>query len=243
MSWLFSQALVEEYLVANCLDGEPSALSNGKPIQQAYCAPDKMTKFSRLSRFGMMYKPLTESLGEELLMSYLEDFHARTLVQQEGGGELLQAEAQCGNTWQELLGKYNPNTLLWKTAQCSLIEDLEQSLEIWPRWGSMRNGECFRQPMLVQAISEKESGLLQRIPTPSASDGTRGTMPIWKPIRPSGHPAQYPLNQYLRDLEKKTGKPNPVWVEWLMGWPMQWTDLKPLEMDKFPFVQQQHGNC
>ena len=86
MSWLFSQALVEEYLGDISLDGEQSAQLSGKPTQQAYCAPDKMTKFSRLSQFGMMYKPLTESLGEELLMLYLGDFHAKTLAQLEGGG-------------------------------------------------------------------------------------------------------------------------------------------------------------
>jgi hypothetical protein len=68
MSWLFSQALVEEYLAGNFSDGEQSAPLNGNPTQQAYCAPDKMTDFSRLSRFGMTYKPLTESRGEELLM-------------------------------------------------------------------------------------------------------------------------------------------------------------------------------
>ncbi len=37
------------------------------------------------------------------------------------------------------------------------------------------------------------------------------------------------------------GKLNPMWVEWLMGWPLGWTDLKPLEMDKFHCVPQQHG--
>jgi DNA (cytosine-5)-methyltransferase 1 len=37
------------------------------------------------------------------------------------------------------------------------------------------------------------------------------------------------------------GKLNPMWVEWLMGWPLGWTDLKPLEMDKSHCVQQQHG--
>jgi hypothetical protein len=26
-----------------------------------------------------------------------------------------------------------------------------------------------------------------------------------------------------------------------MGWPLGWTDLKPLEMDKSHCVQQQHG--
>ena len=37
------------------------------------------------------------------------------------------------------------------------------------------------------------------------------------------------------------GKLNPTWVEWLMGWPLGWTDLKPLEMDRFQQWQQQHG--
>jgi hypothetical protein len=30
------------------------------------------------------------------------------------------------------------------------------------------------------------------------------------------------------------GQLNPPWVEWLMGWPIGWTDLKPLGTDKFP---------
>jgi len=29
------------------------------------------------------------------------------------------------------------------------------------------------------------------------------------------------------------GQLNPTWVEWLMGWPLGWTDLEPLEMDGF----------
>ena len=34
---------------------------------------------------------------------------------------------------------------------------------------------------------------------------------------------------------------NPVWVEWLMGWPLGWTDLKPLETDKYPQWRHSHG--
>jgi DNA (cytosine-5)-methyltransferase 1 len=37
------------------------------------------------------------------------------------------------------------------------------------------------------------------------------------------------------------GQLNPTWVEWLMGFPLEWTDLKPLEMHKFPYVPQQLG--
>jgi len=37
------------------------------------------------------------------------------------------------------------------------------------------------------------------------------------------------------------GQLNPPWVEWLMGWPIGFTDLKPLEMDKCHCARQQHG--
>jgi hypothetical protein len=94
MSWLISKALMNslcsrelavESLGENSLDGEQSALSNGNNIPQAYCAPDKMMGFSRLSQYGMTYKPLTESRGEELLTLYREGFLAKT-SQPRGGG-------------------------------------------------------------------------------------------------------------------------------------------------------------
>lgn len=37
------------------------------------------------------------------------------------------------------------------------------------------------------------------------------------------------------------GALNPPWVEWLMGWPVGWTDLKRLGMDKFQQWLQLHG--
>ena len=37
------------------------------------------------------------------------------------------------------------------------------------------------------------------------------------------------------------GQLNPDWEEWLMGWPIGHTALKPLEMAKFQEWQQQHS--
>jgi hypothetical protein len=85
MSWLFSQALVEEFSEAICLDGEQSVPLSGNNTPQAYCAPDKMMGFSRLSRFGMTYAPLMENRGEELLTLYRAGFHAKTSPQRGGG--------------------------------------------------------------------------------------------------------------------------------------------------------------
>ena len=164
MSWLFSRVLVEEYLGDISSDGEQSVQSSGNPTQLAYCAPDKMTGFSRLSRFGMTYKPLTESLGEELLMSYLGAFPAKT--SQPPGREqgLTENGQECGEKWHGSFTKYDQNSCSWKTHQCSLLGDLELYSETWPQWGLMRNGECWAMTSSVGNTVEKESGLL---PTPT----------------------------------------------------------------------------
>ena len=242
MSWLYSRVLVEEYLGDIFWDGEQSVQSSGSNTQQAYCAPDKMTSFSRLSRFGMTYKPLTEDLGEELLTLFRGAFPVRTLVPQEKEQALQETDRVCGNTWPGLLAKYNPNTHLWKTAQCSLFEDLELSLETFPRWGSMRNGELFQREILVLPILENESGLLQQMwPTPVCQDSRHATT---RHLDPNNQYWKSNLGEVVMSTEQTgiPGRLNPTWVEWLMGWPLGWTDLKPLEMDKFQEWQQQHGN-
>ena len=303
MSWLYSRVLVEEYLGDNYLDGEQSAPLSGNPTPQAYLSPDRMKDSSRISRFGMTFKPLTESRGEELLTLYLEDFRAKTSVVPERELESKDKKVECGRNSQELLARYDPSTSLWRTAQCSLLEDLEQCLETWPRWGSMRNGECYQQPMLVQTTNERESGLLpnnetffhtpnttgldggsnsrkalkKRMdmwPTPTTSQArsegmilhmrrlvengtttlqeaeamvagslTPKRMKVWP--TPTAHMAKEmnSPSEALRDTpslaSRVGGQLNPMWVEWLMGWPLGWTDLKPLEMDKSLCVQQQ----
>jgi len=320
MSWLFSQALVEEYLVDTCLDGEQSAPLSGSPTQQAYCAPDKMTVFSRLSRFGMTYKPLTDIAGEELLTSYLEDFHAKTLVQQEKEQELMENEVECGEKWRASFTKYNHDTHSWKTHQCSLLEDLESFSETWPQWGLMRDGECWEQRTLEQTIKGTESGFVPNgvdhfhTPNTTGLDGgsnSRKALKKRKEMWPTpatkgyGHAAEGMVGNLIEKIEsgfiskkeaeqmlslphlenhrtwkKKfptpqssdnrdrgnmsnpsiqrrvaigkqislsqsvhptSGQLNPTWVEWLMGWPLGWTDLKPLEMDKSHCVQQPLG--
>jgi DNA (cytosine-5)-methyltransferase 1 len=44
-----------------------------------------------------------------------------------------------------------------------------------------------------------------------------------------------------QSVHPTSGQLNPTWVEWLMGWPLGWTDLKPSEMDRFHCVPQPHG--
>ena len=295
MSWLYSRVLVEAFLEDTSLDGEQFVQSNGNTIPQAYCAQDKMMGFSRLSRFGMTLKPLTEDLGEELLMSYLAGFHAKTSQPQEKVLESMESVQECGEKWRGSFVKYDPDSSSWKTHQCSLLGDLEQFSETWPQWGLMRNGECWEQRTLEQTIRGTEFGLEQngkeqsKFPTPTASD--------W--MNPKQNGIDFVNGRYVRtslttgvkfgaklsdainlEMKKKfptpklsdykdrgnmsnpsiqrraakgkqmdlsmvahptSGQLNPTWVEWLMGWPLGWTELKPLAMDKSLFVQQPHG--
>ena len=232
MSWLYSAALVAEYLGENFSDGEQSAPLSGKPTPQAYLSHDKMT--DSWSRFpsGMMCKPLTESRGEELLMSFREAFLVPTLVPLEKEQELTEKHQECGEKWQGSFAKYDQDSSLWKTHQCSLVGDLEEFLEIWPQWGLMRDGECWEQMTLAQGTKETEFGLL---PTPVSSD-YKGTS---KNSKFQSRKKQYQV--WDDGTEASTLYPNPSAYEVLMGWPLGWTDLKPLEMDKSPYVPQPHG--
>ena len=222
MSWLFSQALVEEFSEAICLDGEQSVPLNGNNTQLAYCAPDKMTDFSRLSRFGMTYKPLMEDRGEELLMSYLEDSRAKISVQQDEEQELKENEAVCGNTWLESLEKSSQLTLSLKTPLCSALEDSVLSSKTLPHWGTMLNGECYHQAPL--ALITREQGCGSLLPTPTCHNAKEGA-----------YPAEY-TRKTPTLATHVGGKIHPEFTEWMMGWPLGWTDLKPLATDKYPCV-------
>jgi hypothetical protein len=225
-----------ESLGENFSDGEQSALSNGNSIPQAYCAPDKMTGFSRLSRFGMTYKTLTESRGEELLTLYREGFHAKTSLQLGGGGGSMEKEAECGEKWRGSFVKYSPDSCSWKTHQCLLLGDLDEFLETWPQWGLMRDGECWEQQTLAQTIRGTESGLwVTKWPTPVTSDAS-GAGRVGP--RKGGNISS--LKDYLSKWHRLAYPPVNI-TEYMMGWPLGWTDLKPLEMDKSHFVPQQHG--
>jgi hypothetical protein len=66
-------------------------------------------------------------------------------------------------------------------------------------------------------------------PTPQASDcrnrGSADTPAIARRIEAG--------KQITLTMTVTGGQLNPPWVEWLMGWPLGWTDCEPLEMAKF----------
>lgn len=334
MSWLYSQVLVEEYLGDTFLGGEQSAQSNSTNMQQAFYSHGKMTGLSRLSQSGMTFKPLTDSLGEVLLTSFQAAFHAKTFPVQEEAPGSMERSPDSGDTWLVSLTKYSPASASWKTRQFSLLEGLDEFSEIWPKWGSMQNGECAERTISPLLIKETEFGFW--VGTPTASQGVRSdkfrgdnflpttselvkltpdpppysykkkdpwaeyqgeylrsknaTPQKWPtPIRMDGqmvgtlldperrmkegrhvmlchavqmwptpmasqdgiststlkgveegkHQMSLGRKAQLEEMKEKGltvppgGGLNPNWVEWLMGWPIGWTDLRPLGTARF----------
>ena len=287
MSWLYSQALVAASSAANSSAGELSAPSSGSPIPQAFSSPDRMMAFSRLSRFGMTFAPLTDTLGADVLTWCLADSLARTSAPPGRAQESTAAAPACGPTWRGSLAKFDPASCSWKTAQLSLLEDLAESLETWPRSGLMLRGECFPLLTLEHRTVESGSGLsgvpdgvrffhtpntggldggsnsrralaARQWPTPtvcgnynrkgaSATSGDGLATAVIQSFRtPNATDGAKWSNQTQAEREAKGqqvrlghqlgagGSLNPTWVEWLMGWPLGWTDLNPLATDKCP---------
>ena len=232
--WHCSQELEEESSEDSCSDGKQSALLNGNPTQLVYLSPDKMMAFSRLFRSGMMCKALTENRGEDLLMWYREDFLAKTYPVQAREQVLKEKDQVCGNTWRELSVKYDLDLSTWRTVHCLLNEELHWSSVTLPRWGMIVSGVLYQRQTAERPISGTGSGLWL---TPSANEDAAGT-PNGKMQKMLGND---PRIRGTTKTEWAAGTLNPTWVEWLMGWPLGWTDLKPLATGKFLEWQQQHS--
>ena len=67
--------------------------------------------------------------------------------------------------------------------------------------------------------------------TPMTTDACKPCMTEKRLNRPKG----------IQLREQVGGSLNPTWVEWLMGWPLGWTSLDALAMDRFQQWRRSHG--
>jgi len=223
---------------AECFSDIPqSVLLNLNLTAEKSYSKDNETASCQSSQSGMMSSPSMELLGGEKSMSSAGVSLVKTLaletVMEPGSQE---SEADCGKKWRELSTRFDLNTHSWKTHQCLFIEDLPWSSVILPKWGMMQGGVCWERINLTLPTKEIESGFL---PTPQAADrkdtGPHGSK-SWM-----NHVKRKSLLAAFVKEPNNGGRLNPEFSEWLMGWMIGATDLKPLAMDKFQSWLQQHG--
>lgn len=235
MSWLYSRALVAEFSAANSLDGAAFALSRLIAPPQEDSSPAKTMAACLHSQYGTTSEPSTEDLGRALLTWYLADFpvrtaHALTPMETDSTESGLDCGPKCAGSF----ARWHPRTSSWRTAQCSLFGGLSEYSGTWPRWGMMRNGECWELTMPAALSGVNDSGLL---PAPLADD--------WK----GGSTARHSKTGRSRDDQLRHWNkihhglkyPIPGHSEALMMWPIGWTDCEQSAMDKYQQWCASHG--
>ena len=242
MSWHFLQEQAAASWEGTCLDGAPSALLRLMPTRERSCSVVSATDRSRRFQSGMTFAPSMADLGVVASTSSPVDSLAKTSAFPVMGKALMGFSLDSGRKCAVSFTKFDPDSCSWRTAQHSLFGGLTEFLATWPRWGSMRNGECWERITSEEFINGKEYGFWPT-PTRSPRDAscTMGTALKW-----DGKALQDSLSFAVARAEYKDGRHiphgqlNPPWVEWLMDWPIGWTGCTALEMGRFHLWRQQH---
>ncbi len=105
---------------------------------------------------------------------------------------------------------------------------LENAVKLWPT-PKAEDSQCAGGH---RGTADTLHAAVKKWPTPNVSDGKGpNTRAEGKDRSPADD-----------DLPTRAGgQLNPPWVEWLMGWPIGWTDLEPLATDRYREWLEQHG--
>ena len=153
------------------------------------------------------------------LMQSAEDSPAKTFPTPDMALVLRESEAAFGRSTPVLLASYDPATSSWRTSQRCLIEGWTLFSGTLPRSGMTRNGTLWQLRTLAPLTSEIASGLL---PTPRRSGQSRA----WKAYKRRNY--QGNLEEYLGE-RGFSGWITRQFVEWMMGFALNWTDTRRLE--------------
>ena len=147
----------------------------------------------------------------------------------------------CSPGYLKPLADYDPDTQSWRMFGVISLWEEQRSLETLPPSGMTRSGVLYQLPALARHTSENELLLL---PTPTAvMRPMEGNVRLYRKQVMAGLMSEAEANAILGKSvwaaqgklpslevhpsnETVTGKINPAWVEWLMGFPIGWTDLE-----------------
>jgi hypothetical protein len=218
MSYLFSRALVEDYLLGTCLDGQLSVQLNSTPTPQAFLSLDRMMGRCRLSRYGMTLAPFTPDRGAALLTWFLAASRARRSVAHLADESSAKTSGRrCDGSWQMSL----PHVSLPRTFR---KEQLKRRQTTCKRWIIPSDACLFPRRTWVLTTFGEGIGYLHT-PTVTANYSAPSMQK---------HPS-------ARAFVRVFGKPSRSAHEWLMGWPTGWTALEPLATGRFHAWLQQHS--
>jgi len=131
----------------------------------------------------------------------------------------------------EYLASYDPATRSWRTLQRTFDLDLIAHSPTLPTSGTMRNGQLYGD---APWVAHSHGPDCSRWPTHTASSwGATGSRGIVARRVADGTITEQEARQLVSG---QNGRKNPLWVEWLMGFPPNWTApaTKPSVMPSSP---------
>lgn len=255
MSFTYLQAQEVEFSLESYSATGASVPSKSTPTLKKSSSPGKKTERSRASLSSATSPNLMLDPSEDVLMSFLADFPARTSAAQAIERGSPASDQDSGESLQGWFAKLSPSKSEWKTPQTSLLGGLESFSETWPRSGSMLDGTCYLRQTLAHTICVSASGSLlptltvngnNNRPYPGKKSGyglatAVALLPTLTTIGLNGGSNSRRATAKRGDPPTHIGPLNPDWCEWFMGFPIGWTVFTALEMPKFQEWQQQHG--
>ena len=127
-------------------------------------------------------------------------------------------DQDSGGNFTDLFGNVIQDGSSSKTSQCFDVEDWNKFYDPSQRSGMMQNGTVYLLEPLVRLTRGTASGSW---PTPLSRD-YKDTAKNWEDLAKYVRKNRLPCA--VAAVEKRNGKLNPRWVDWLMGYPIDHTD-------------------
>lgn len=218
MSWHCSRALVAAYSRAESSGGGLSVPLRSTGTDGAFYSPARTMDASSRSPHGTTSAPLTAFRGEDVLTWFLAGFPAKPIPRRLRERTLRMISGRkCDGSWQMSL----PGTSLPRTSKDALSTAQPTTLS---RWVTRPAQLPFQRRTWVLTTNGNDIGYLHT-PTATANYGAP-SMQKWPSCR-----------AYVQAF----GQVTPESHEHLMDWPIGWTALKPLEMDRWQSWLRRHG--
>jgi hypothetical protein len=188
------------YVVATPVSRSHLQVSEKETMTQDIFGPSSEKPFASYNRTTQSWK-----MSEDISVSVSKKF-SKTLP--------TSGMMRNGKLFQQALLVRHTNgkgSSLWPTPRASsaMGEDISKIQE------RLKNGKPYKSK-LEEAVA--------LWPTPRAAMGETRNHNVW--LRPANKPQNLENKIAQRDPKSIGGKVNPTWVEWLMGFPLGWTDLK-----------------
>ena len=210
-------------------DTIPFALSRLIPTGGGSYSRGSVTAIYRRSLSGMMSGRLTGHHGADTAMSCPEGFPVPGSVAPDPGQGSQTADLRCGGTWLGSLTRSAHGLCGLRTPPDLFNTGSVQYCVTFPIWGTARGGDVWAHDTPAHHTDAIGSGYWLATPTST-----------WNQLSP--YMQRWPgCRAWVGRAGKVGDTPSPDWVEWLMGWPIGWTDCRPLGPDRFLTWYASHG--